>query len=256
MGGVKKYLKKSLNFTKDVYGGGYVRDMLKNPKKGFNKTLNEAGGAFGVKIGGSGDGGKGGIADTMNEATAEMQAAQARQTHAGLRAMQGIKPAYAAARSNIQVGKGSAMQGAADRGVQSQASAQQSLAARGMYNTTVMDNASRGISSGVTRDLADIEASYGQMMAQLDIGESQALTQGHQFLSGTYGQQGQSLSNLKMQQAGLQAQLYEDPDQWLNDLLGIVGTGVGMYFGGLGGAALTTVTNQGNQHSGNYGNLP
>lgn len=244
MGGVKKFLKKSANFTKNVYGGGYVRDMIKNPKKGLGNAINEGADVFGVKMGG-GDGGLQGISDTLNEATAEQQRLHALQTQAGLKGLNAIKPAYAAARANVQVGKSNAMQGAADRGTQAQASAQQSLASRGLYNSTVYDNATRGISSQVTRDLADIEQSYAQLLAQLDIGEGQATTQAQQFMSGTYGQQAQGVTDLKLGQAQIQASLYEDPDQWLNDLLGMGTTlgaayltgGASLFAGGLGGGS-------------------
>lgn len=227
MGGLKKGLKKSLNFSKNVFGGGYVKDLVKNPKKGFSNMVNEASGAFGGKdmIGG-GDDGLDGINASLNAATAAQQRAMALQTQSGLKGLNAIKPAYAAARANVQVGKGNAMQGAADRGMQNQASAQQSLVSRGLYNSTVYDNASRGVASQTTRDLADIEQSYASMLAQLDIGEGQATTQANQFMSGTYGQQGQAASNLHMQQAQIQAQMYEDPDAWLDSLLGI-GTTLG-----------------------------
>lgn len=227
MGDLKKGLKKSLNFSKKVYGGGYVKDILKNPKKGFSNAVNDASGAFGGKdLIDTGDGGLDGISDTLNEATAEQTRLHAKQTQSGLKGLNAIKPAYAAARANVQVGKANSLQGAADRGVQAQGAMQQSLAARGLVNSTIYDNGSRGIASSVTRDMADIEQSYAQMLAQLDIGEGQATTQANQFMSGTYGQQAQGVASLKLQQAQIQASLYEDPDAWLDSLLGI-GTTLG-----------------------------
>lgn len=227
MGGIKKGLKKSFNFTKKVYGGGYVRDMIKNPKKGFSGAVNDASKAFGgkklIKDGGSGLDGINGL---MEEATAEQQRLQALQTAAGIKGLNAIKPAYAAARKNVQVGKASSAQSAMDIGQQMQSQAQQSMAARGLYNSTVMDNARMGISSQTTRDLADIDASYAQLLAQLDIGEGQATTQANQYLSGMFGQQASSVAGLKMNQAQLAASMYEDPDQWLDNLLGI-GTTLG-----------------------------
>lgn len=232
MGSLKKGLKKSFNFTKNVIGGGYVRDIVKNPKKGLTNAVNGASNAFGFGNAiDTGDSGLDGISDTLNEATAEQTRLHALQTQAGLKGLNAIKPAYAAARGNVQVGKANSIQNAVDRGAQTQANAQQSLVGRGLYNSTVYDNATRGISSQVTRDIADVEQSYAQLLAQLDIGEGQATTQAQQFMSGTYGQQAQGVTGLKLGQAQIQASLYEDPDQWLNDLLGIAGTAVGVGIG-------------------------
>lgn len=235
MGGLKKTLGNSLKAFTNPLGigkGGLKNSSLKSTFKQTAGYIKDPVKQFKSDIGGeASNGGLQGISDTLNEATAEQQRLHALQTQAGLKGLNAIKPAYAAARANVQVGKSNAMQGAADRGTQAQASAQQSLASRGLYNSTVYDNATRGISSQVTRDLADIEQSYAQLLAQLDIGEGQATTQAQQFMSGTYGQQAQGVTGLKLGQAQIQASLYEDPDAWLNDILGIAGTAIGVGIG-------------------------
>lgn len=223
MGSVKKALKKSLNFTKNAYTGGFVKDIF----------------------GGGGDPGKAQAAEVRSlygQAEAKQAQLFGQQTAAAQKAANIIPKAYGAARKNVQVGKSSALTRASDAGQAMQAQAQQSLAARGLYNSTVMDNARMGISSQTTRDLADIDASYAQLMAELDIGEGQAMSQAQQFLSGTYGSQSAGYTNLKANQAGQLAQIqYEDPDAWLNSLLGIggniAGIAIGNSLGSMGGGS-------------------
>lgn len=87
----------------------------------------------------------------------------------------GISGSYESARSGALQAKGAARQGAVNEGKQQTGAAQQSMAQRGMFNTTVMDNAKAGISSAVTQNLAQIEAATSQVLGGLDIAEGQAM---------------------------------------------------------------------------------
>lgn len=168
------------------------------------------------------------------QSAAGLSAAQAQAFNQ--RALGETRAAYGKARTGYAQGRANAIQYAQDAGAQQQANAAQSLASRGLGNTTIVENAQQGISAGVSRAVSDIDAQYAQMLASLGIGEAQAT-------SGIRARQAASAQDLGRLQAGLHAQLggiyaslpQEDPNQWLNSLLQIGGTAIGYGIGSGGG---------------------
>lgn len=157
-----------------------------------------------------------------------------------------IPKAYDAARKQIDVGRTNSIRQAQDIGAQQSAQADQSLASRGLYNTTILDNARQGVAANVSRQISDIEARYGQIRAELGLSQNQAesasRTRIGQIQSGLGGalagqgnfQQGLALNYAQMRQ---QWEMSQNPDAWLDSLLGIAGTAIGYSIGGPPGAA-------------------
>jgi len=210
MGSVGKSIKKGLNF---LPGGALVPDLFGGGKDPGVGQANEVRSLYG-------------------QAQAQQGQLHAQQTAALQRGINKIPQSYAKARTAAGDMRNVSLQRAADTGAQQTAQASQSLASRGLYNSTVLDNARSGISSGVTRDLADIDSAYSQILGQLDLGEGQAQMQGQSALAGVFGQQAGANSALLQNQATTLAGIqYEDPNAWLNSLLGIGGTIAGTYIG-------------------------
>ena len=86
-----------------------------------------------------------------------------------------IKKGYNRAEGHLAGAGRQARQNARAQGRQQTAGMQQSMADRGLYNTTVMDNAARGISADTSRVLNEINASVGQMRSQLELDRTQAM---------------------------------------------------------------------------------
>lgn len=152
-----------------------------------------------------------------------------------------IPKAYAKAGAAIESGKGNAIRQAQDIGAQQSAQADQSLASRGLYNTTILDNARQGVAAGVSRQVSDIEARYGQIRAELGLSQNAAENQARgrigqlrAGLGSALAGQGNTQQSLAYNYAALQQQweLNQNPDAWLDSLLGIAGTAAGYAIGG------------------------
>ena len=89
--------------------------------------------------------------------------------------MQNIREGYRKAEGHLR-GMGRASRQAARAGGKRQsAGMQQSMADRGLYNTTVMDNAQRGISADTSRVISEINQSMGQLRSQLELDRTEAV---------------------------------------------------------------------------------
>lgn len=254
MGSVKKYGK----FLGKVYTGKYTSDFIKDSfKKGgpvkagknlvnsYSKGLTNKE-AF--KTPGPDDR-IGQVNALLGQATEEQRRAAKEAMALQRRGLAGIGPAYAEARKRVTVGRGAAESAATDRSEQTGADIQQSMSARGMFNSTVMDNARVGLSGQLSRDMAEIDAAYSGMLGELDLGEAQALSQGYSNLAGTSLAGASGVANSLGQHAQAIASIEEeDPDAWLNSLLGIGGTVLGAYM--TGGGSLFA---QGASGSGGFG---
>lgn len=86
-----------------------------------------------------------------------------------------IEKGYGQAKKNLQGAGLNAIQGAKAVGKQTQSDMQQSMANRGLYNTTVLDNATRGISSDTSRAVQDIKLSLGQLNSKLELDKMEAM---------------------------------------------------------------------------------
>ena len=96
-----------------------------------------------------------------------------------------LRKGYQRAYGELQGQGNQAKRQSVERGEVAKASAQQSLNQRGLSNTTVVDAATRGIDSDVSRQISDINESLGAMYADL-------------ALSATHDVQAQLGRNLEM----------------------------------------------------------
>lgn len=89
-------------------------------------------------------------------------------------AKQGVTQGYERARAEASRTAGAARRGAKERGQQTGAAIQQNLTDRGLYSTTAFDNAQRGVSADVTRQLQDIDSQFAALQADLFRGQGVA----------------------------------------------------------------------------------
>ena len=94
-----------------------------------------------------------------------------------------IDTGYAQARRGLTATGAQAKQGIADRGTQQLAASSQSAASRGLYNTTALDAASRGIHADTSRALAGVDESIGQMLSNLELNKVGAKASAYSALS-------------------------------------------------------------------------
>lgn len=110
--------------------------------------------------------------------------------------LQALMQGFDKAGKGIQAGASSAKMDANAAGQQAQAANQQSAINRGVYNTSVYDMGSRGVSSDLARHLASIDAATQQAMGQLE-------TQKAGAIAGSYAGSAGLASNLSAQQTAL-----------------------------------------------------
>lgn len=138
-----------------------------------------------------------------------------------------INKGYGQARQGLQAAGQSAKQGIQDRGQQQIAGTAQSLASRGLYNTTALDAAQRGVHADTSRALASVDESLGQLMSGLSISQSQAQ-------AGAYG----ALSNFEQQRYGSLADIYRGKIGTISSREDVVAPSLLSQLGPLVGAAM------------------
>ena len=115
------------------------------------------------------------------------------QGNAALKSLQG---GYKNALANSGLAATNAKKNVAAQGQQNLAGATQSLASRGLYNTTAFDAARRGVMADTQRQMSGIDAALASLQSGLEVSQAQAVS----------GQQ-DWLANLLMQQQGAQTNL-------------------------------------------------
>lgn len=115
------------------------------------------------------------------------------QGNAALKSLQG---GYKNALANSGLAATNAKKNVQQAGQQNLAGATQSLASRGLYNTTAFDAARRGVMADTQRSMSGIDAALASLQSGLEVSQAQAVS----------GQQ-DWLANLLMQQQGAQTNL-------------------------------------------------
>jgi hypothetical protein len=121
----------------------------------------------------------------------------------GERSMQGalgaIDQGYAEAARNLGGIGAAARRTALGQAKQATAGMQQSMISRGLYGTTAFDNAQRGISSDLSRNLMNVNAQVGQMRAglaqQQAMAKSSALQSLGSYQASAYGAKQNTMEN-------------------------------------------------------------
>lgn len=99
-----------------------------------------------------------------------------------------IQGGFREAKGNLSMAGTTARQAVATGGARTAAGMQQSMMSRGLFGTTAFDNAQRGISSDVSRNLASVNESVGRMMSGLATQRGLATAQAQQSLGQFYSQ--------------------------------------------------------------------
>ena len=148
-------------------------------------------------------------------------------------ALADLPETFAKAEKGIAKGESAALQDVQDYSTQATAASEADLASRGLGNTSLMDNARQGVAAETSRAAAQVRARYAGLRSEL------ALTQGREQsrIKGNISQLNAGLGSALAGQANFQQQLEHDwqmnqnPDAFLDSLLGIAGTAAGVYIG-------------------------
>lgn len=141
--------------------------------------------------------------------------------------------AYGGARKALASGRAQGVQAIQDQGARADANAQQSLANRGLMNSTILDNARAGNGANVSRLTADLDARYAQLLGELDIGQNQAENQITDKITSLQSGFGAQSANLYTQHANVLANAQVEDDQdWLGSLFQLGGQAFGYGLGG------------------------
>ena len=150
-----------------------------------------------------------------------------------------INAGYKQANSAIGAGAASARQGILDRETANLGALKAGAAAGGTLGTSTNTNLQRAVYSDTSRNLSALDADVANIKAEL--AQRQAAAQ-----AGQYG----ALAGIAQNQAGASNQLglslinslgnvqYQDPNAWLQSLLGLGGTAAGFALGGPSGGAI------------------
>lgn len=130
---------------------------------------------------------------------------------------------------------------AKEGGLQQGAAMKQSMVSRGLYGTTALDNAQRGINSDTSRRLQEIDESVASLVGQLSVGKGQAIAGAKMGKAGFGAQASQirqnSLENylnllrdkpVKFNKSAYMQQTWNNAETDSTSM-------VGSFFGGMGG---------------------
>lgn len=110
-----------------------------------------------------------------------------------------LKSGFKDAKLSLGMAGNAARQTTNTQGAQAQAANTQSMMSRGLYGTTALDNARMGISSAVSRQLAQIDESIGAQLAGLQTQGAMATAGAQQsyggYLGNAYGAKQNTLEN-------------------------------------------------------------
>lgn len=107
-----------------------------------------------------------------------------------------IRSGYGAAANSLAGSGTTAKQGILAREKQSTASSQQSLIDRGLYGSTTLDAAQRGISYDASQQMSAVDETIGRMMSELQVGQTQAESGALKGMAAFQQQRYQSLSDM------------------------------------------------------------
>ena len=130
---------------------------------------------------------------------------------------------------------GSERRAVQERGQQTFAQGSQDLSRRGLGNTTITGGLHRGVGEDVNRGMGQLASAQAGQQANLYSGWGGQQAGLYGALAGIYGQQAQGNTQLGLQSIPGQTQQFHSSQN--ADLFGLIGTGIGAYYGGPGGAS-------------------
>ncbi len=218
--GLGKFFKKAIRYS--PANPRFLGNVIKDSSK-----LLGIGGGYGSA---PGDGG--------GQAVLEAGYANAIANQTG--ALGSIPKAYDKARGSLASGKAANIQQVQDAGAVSASQVDQSMASRGLYNTTALDSARMGVGAQTSRQVAQINAQFDALEAELGLRQNAAENQIRSNIAGLNVSRGQAIAGHLTQQQQLAQQwaLNNNPDAWLDSILGIAGTAIGYGIAGPAGGAV------------------
>lgn len=134
-----------------------------------------------------------------------------------------LNTGYSNALANSGLAATNAKKNVQQAGQQNLASTTQSLASRGLYNTTALDSARRGVMADTQRQMSGIDAALASLQSQLQVGHGQALAGAQAGLSGFYQQQNAANTGLGLSRIGTLSDVQDQNTDWLGQLMGTAG---------------------------------
>lgn len=205
----------------------------------YSNPVKSIGGLLG---GGGGDPGKKQYAQILaahDRVANQNKAAYANALYQQKQGLGAIKTGYGGALTALSTAGNAGRQDIVDREMRNTGALKAGLVSSGLGDTTTAANLQRGIYSDTSRNLSAHDAAVAQIRASLMAQQAGAE-------AGQYG----ALSGVLQGQAGMNAQLgqslinsignvqYEDPGDWISQLLQLGGTAIGYGIGGPVGGAI------------------
>lgn len=180
---------------------------------------------WGSVLGGGGGGDPGKKRLKQIEALYAQIAAQQNQAYGNAeieqkKAVGNINTGYGNALANSSLVANNAKNNVTQQGQQSLASMTQSLASRGLYNTTAFDAAKRGVAADTQKSLSGIDAALAQLQGGLQVGQGQALAGANAGMAAFYQNQSAAQTGLGLSHIGTLAGVQDQNTDWLGQLIG------------------------------------
>lgn len=150
----------------------------------------------------------------------------------GQGALQDVRGGYGKALSQLDPLRQAELSKLRDQSAIAGAQSQQAAVARGTYNTSLAEDARRGVATETARATADLESRYASIRAGLELGKAESLASVQGQIAAQTAAAGQTSAAINQNRANALANLeYRDPREYLNQLLGIAGAVGGIAYG-------------------------
>ena len=172
-------------------------------------------------------------AEAQAKVAAEQQYQYAKAEQAQKQGIKGVEKAYGDAMKQASRGAELARQSVREAGAAAGTQATQSMMSRGLYGTTVQDQAQRAVSGDTARNLGLINTALSEQQGQLGVSQALAKQGGLGQLSALYP----ALAGMKTETAFNFMKAFQKPPSQKPNIFGSIMGAVGSALGGpLGGA--------------------
>ena len=177
-------------------------------------------------------------AEAQAKVAAEQQYQYAKAEQAQKQGIKGVEQAYGDAMKQASRGAELARQSVREAGAAAGTQATQSMMSRGLYGTTVQDQAQRAVTGDTARNLGLINTALAEQQGQLGVSQALAKQGGLGQLSALYP----ALAGMKTETAFNFMKAFQKPPSQkpniLGSIMGVVGQALGGPLGGALGSSL------------------
>lgn len=171
--------------------------------------------------------------EAQAKVAAEQQYQYAKAEQAQKQGIKGVEQAYGDAMKQASRGAELARQSVREAGAAAGTQATQSMVSRGLYGTTVQDQAQRAVTGDTARNLGLINTALAEQQGQLGVSQALAKQGGLGQLSALYP----ALAGMKTDTAFNFLKAFQKAPKQKPNILGALAGGIGMALGGpIGGA--------------------